>query len=108
MASNLEKSIRSAAEKLAQVLEESSTLTIRTYITVIGEGTAPGGEEQRILVAETTIDVDGDYTAVIPVQRTAAGILERDDDLLSVHQQNVLAAIDHRGRSLTALFALIQ
>lgn len=108
MASTLEKSIRNAAEKLAQLIEEGSILTIRTYITVVNEGTSSAEDESRVLVAETTISAGGDYTMTIPAQRSAAGLLERDDDLLTVHQQSVQAAIDYRTKSLNALLTIIK
>lgn len=107
MASTLEKTIRSAAEKIAQMLEENATLTIRTYITPVGEGAA-AGSEPRVLIAETVIGLDGDYTTVIPVQRAESGLLERDEDLLASHQQHVLAAIDYRNKSLNALLDIIK
>lgn len=108
MANSLDSSIRSAAEKLVKALEENTTLTVRTFTTEVGANSVASGGQDRNLIAETTIKLDGDYSTVIPVQRTEAGMLESDQDLLMIHQQNIAAAIEYRNKVLNALLSIIR
>ena len=102
MANELEASLRHAAAKVAQYVEDAATMTVVTqYVQV-----APNGDvsfDTAKPAARTTVRLDGDCDAVVPVRPAAGGGFELDATLHDLHQRNVATAIDYRARILDAL-----
>lgn len=107
MASDIENSIRTAAEKVAKYVSDVATMTVETkYVEVGVDGNA--NFEEAKPVARTIIRLDGDSDGVIPMQHAESGRLEVDIDLMNMHQINVTTAIDYRSRLLNALLGVLQ
>ena len=107
MADDLESTVRNAASKLAQQLENTATLTVETRWVEVAEGAARDWEEAN-LVSWTNIRLDQDTQVIIPMRRNEAGALERDVELFDLHMQNVTAAIEYRARMLEAVMKIAQ
>ena len=103
MPSELEKSLKSAAEKIAQYIDDAATLTVETRAIEIG---AAGGAQfdQARPVARSIIRMDGDSEMVVPIRSSdKPGQMEVDTALYDLHQRNVATAIEYRARILSAL-----
>jgi len=107
MATELENSIRSAAEKVAGYVEDVATMTVTTqYVQVGADGDVDF--DQAKPAARTIIKLDGDCGAVVPMRAAEAGRLEMDATLFDLHQRNVTTAIEYRARILSALLGVLQ
>jgi hypothetical protein len=107
MANDLENSIRSAAEKIAAYVDNIATMTVETkYVKIDDKGDTDFSQAKP--VARTVIRIDGDSEAVLPVRAGEDGALAVDADLLDLHQQNVLTAIDYRAQLLNALIGMLK
>ncbi|HEX6385237.1 MAG TPA: hypothetical protein VF177_11250 [Anaerolineae bacterium] len=107
MATDLETSVRNAAQKLANALEQASMLTVETKWVEVGDQGAVNWDDARP-VSRTIIKLDGDTDLTIPMTRSEAGALERDVDLLELHMRNVTSAIEYRASLLDALLTAIR
>lgn len=100
MATSLQTSLKNAAAKIAQYVEDASEMQVITnYVEVGADDGAPR------LAAKTVVRLDGDSENSVPVQPGADGNLAVDEELYAVHQENVDAAIEYRARMLGALLA---
>lgn len=107
MASNLENSIRSAAEKVAKYVSDVASMTVETkYVQIGDEGDVDFTQAKP--VARTVIRLDGDSDGIVPLREAETGRLEVDADLLDLHHRNVLTAIDYRARLLDALLGVLR
>jgi hypothetical protein len=68
MPDDLEANVRKAADQLAKALADATELTVETRYVEIGSG---GSEDLQnsSLIARTVIQLDGDHTSIIPMQR---------------------------------------
>jgi hypothetical protein len=108
MPTELENSLRAAAEKVAKYVGDVATLVVETsYAEVVPGGGATFADAKA--AARTEIKIDGDCKAIIPmVKAPATGALEIDAALLEVHERNVQAAIDYRAKMMAALWGALQ
>jgi hypothetical protein len=107
MANGLESSIREIASKVVKYVEDVSEMKVETQYVQIGAGGAVDFAQAKP-VARTTIKLDGDSEAVIPLRQSAEGRFEVDSVLLDIHKSNVTTAIEYRARILNALMSAIQ
>lgn len=106
MPNDLENSIRTAAESIVKYVQDIATLTVETRYLEIGGGEVTAQAAQP--GATTTIRLDSDSSAVVPVRRSEKGTLEIDAELLRVHNENVASAIEYRAKMLSALLGILQ
>lgn len=109
MASELETSLRKAAEQIVAYVKDVASLTVETqYVQTEGES-ATTSFDQAKPAARTIIKLDGDSSAVIPMQPgERKGELVVDMGLFNVHRQNVLTAIEYRAKMMQALLGLLR
>jgi hypothetical protein len=106
MATELETSVRSAAQKLANALERATELVVETQWVEVGDEGAISWDDARPL-SKTVITLGGDTTLTIPMTRTEGGSLQHDTELLGLHMRNVQSAIDYRNGLLAGLLTII-
>jgi hypothetical protein len=107
MASDLENSIRNAAEKVAKYVSDAATMTVETKYVEIGDQGDMAFDTAKP-VAKTVIRLDGDSDGIVPMQQGELGGLEVNVDLMNMHQQNVDTAIEYRARLLNALIGILK
>ncbi len=107
MATELENSIRSAAAKVAQYVEDVATMTVETRYVIIGAN-ADVDFAQAKPVGRSIVRLDGDSETIIPTQEGEKNRLEVDTTLFEMHQRNVNTAIEYRARLLNALLTTLQ
>ena len=107
MANGLESSIREIASKVVKYVEDVSEMKVETKYVQIGAGGTVDFAQAKP-VARTTIKLDGDSEAVIPLRQPTEGRFEVDSVLLDIHKSNVTTAIDYRARILSALMSAVQ
>ena len=107
MATELENSIRNAAAKIAQYVEDVTTMTVQTAYVQIGAGSDVDFSHAKP-VARTIIKLDGDSEVIVPMRQTEAGGFEVDAGLLDLHERHVTAAIEYRARILNTLLTVLQ
>jgi hypothetical protein len=107
MASELENSVKKAAEQIVKYVEDAATLKVRTrYVEISAE---TGASAQPKPAAYTEIKLDGDADTVIPVRKDeTTSELEVDIALFDIHERNVQTAIEYRARMLDALIEVLQ
>ena len=109
MANEVTNSLRTAAERIVQYIEDAVELKVQTgYVSM---GTDLSGDvtfDTAKPIAITVIKLNGDSRAAIPVRENSDGELEIDTALLELHQRNLDSAIEYRDRILHALFGLLQ
>jgi hypothetical protein len=108
MATDLETTVRNAAQKFAKALEDAAELTVQTEYVEVGDQGAVDFETGRKPIARSVIKLDGDTEVIIPVVRTDAGALEHDATLLDLHLSNVSSAIEYRSSLLDALLSVVR
>ena len=107
MATNLDDSIRNAAAKIAEYIDDAATMTVETkYVRVATDGEALFDEAKP--AARSIVKLDGDSESIVPLQETADGRLEVDATILDLHQANVDAAIEYRARMLSVLVGVLK
>jgi hypothetical protein len=106
MATELETTVRSAAQNLASALERATELVVETQWVEVGDDGAVSWDDARP-VSKTVMTLGGDTTLTIPMMRTEGGALQRDAELLELHMRNVEAAIDYRNGLLAALLSIV-
>jgi 5,10-methylenetetrahydrofolate reductase len=107
MPSDVETNIRSALEKLTKALADASALTVRTSYKVVTTA-SPTDLSDATLAAQTTIQLDGDHDAIVPVTTTETGGIAFQDALLEFHLRNVQAALTYRTNVLNTLVDLVR
>ncbi len=106
MATDIENSLKSAAEKIAQYIDNVATLTVETRFVEL----APGGQadfSQARPAARSEFKLDGDSFAVVPLRPGPTG-LDVDTALYAIHERNVASAIDYRAKMMSALWSALQ
>ena len=80
---------------------------VTQYVRVAPDGDADFATARP--VARTTLRLDGDSDAIVPVRESAEGTnrFEIDATLLDLHERNVAAATEYRARVLQALIAAL-
>jgi hypothetical protein len=107
MATDLENSIRSAAEKIASYIEDVATMTVETsYVKVDDKGVIDFSQAKP--VARTVVKLDGDSEAIVPIRTSETGAMVVDTDLLELHHRNVSTTIEYRAQLLSALIGMLK
>ena len=109
MPNELENALKEATAKIAQYVADAATLTVETrYVEIKPDSVLSFDQAQP--VARTTIRLDGDCNAVVPMRPASntQAALEVDAALFDLHQRNVTMAIDYRARMLNALWGALQ
>ncbi len=105
MANDFNSAMKSAAEKIAQYVEDISVMTVETrYIDLSGDADFANAQP----VARTEIRMDGDCSSILPMRKNDSGRLVVDDTLFDMHQRNVATAIDYRSRMMDALLQALK
>jgi hypothetical protein len=107
MASNLDDSIREAAAKVRQYVEDAAVMQVRTFYVLTGTEELSGLDAERP-GAFTEVKLDGDTKVVVPMRKGRDETMELDEALFSIHERNVQSATDYRARVLGALIGLLQ
>jgi hypothetical protein len=107
MAGNLDDSIRAAAEKVRQYVEDAAEMQVSTFYVLTGTGDVSQLATQRP-GAYTEVKLDGDSKVVVPMRQGRDGAMELDEALFTIHERNVQAATEYRARVLNALIGLLQ
>ncbi len=107
MASDLENSVRTAAEKVAKYVSDVASMTVETRYVEIGED-GDVDFNQAKPAARTVIRLDGDSDEIIPLRQSETGRFEADADLMNIHRSNVQTTIDYRARLLDALLSVLR
>jgi hypothetical protein len=105
MAESWEISVKNAAQKLADALQDAATLTVKTEYV---EAAAPGGAPSTPITLTTVIKLDADSTNSVPVTRVEGVGVQVNTDLYNIHASNVQAATEYRLRVLNALLEAVK
>ena len=107
MATNLEGSIRNAAAKIVEYIDDAATMSVDTkYVRVAADGETLFEEAKP--AARSIVKLDGDSESIVPLQETPEGRQEVDAALLELHRANVNAAIEYRARMLGVLVDILK
>ncbi len=106
MATELENSVKRAADKVAKYVEDVATLTVETCYVEIGGSAVDFRQAQP--GARTIIKLDADSQTVVPMRKSANAGLEVETGLLAIHDKNVASAIEYRAKMLSALMGILQ
>jgi hypothetical protein len=107
MPTELENSIRSAAEKVASYIEDAAAMEVKTFYVLTSATALPDMETERP-GAYTMVKLDGDSKTVVPMREGRDGGLELDGTLFEIHERNVATATEYRSRVLASLIGLLQ
>ncbi|MEI7646253.1 MAG: hypothetical protein WCJ55_18440 [Chloroflexales bacterium] len=107
MPTEIENSIRAAAEKVAAYIENVSVMEVKTFYVLTSATATPDLEAERP-GAYTQVKLDGDSKTVVPMREGRDGALEIDGTLFEIHERNVATATEYRARVLSALIGLLQ
>lgn len=108
MANELQNSLKSIAEKVAQYINDAATLTVETR-TIEASADGSSNFDQAKAVARSIIKLDGDSETVIPMRPSGKpGQPEVDAAVYELHQHNVNTAIEYRARILGALLDAVK
>ncbi|HEY3312128.1 MAG TPA: hypothetical protein VGK00_10860 [Anaerolineales bacterium] len=97
----LKEALKSAADKIAQYVDDAATMTVETRYIEMG-----GDPDQSKLAARTIVKLDGDSETVLPMKKGQDGTLVVDTMVNEMHQENVQTAIDYRTEMLERLLGL--
>lgn len=101
MANEVERSIKSAAKKIALYVDNIATLTVVTnYVNVTDAGVEAFDQAQPGM--RTIIRLDGDCETVLPIEQNPDG-LAINSEIFEVHERNVNTAIEYRARIMSSL-----
>jgi len=100
----LKEALKTAAEKVAQYVEDVATMNVETRYVEMG---AASFDDAKI-AARTIVKLDGDSQTVLPMRQGEAGALAVDSAVFELHQQNVQAAIDYRAKMMNSLLGLLR
>ena len=99
MATDLQNSIRNAAERIVQYIDDASSMTVETkYVIVDAAGDI--AFDQAKPLARSDMALDGDSDSIVPMRLTEAGRLDLDASLLELHMANVETAIQYHKSAL--------
>lgn len=105
MANGVDAALRGAAEKLGTYLDGLSKMQVETYGTELdGNGKLT---DQRLLMAQTTLSIDGDTTVLVPMKLVDNQVVV-DTDLLALHEKHVKTAMDYRASVIAALISALR
>ncbi|NTU81365.1 MAG: hypothetical protein HGA45_18635 [Chloroflexales bacterium] len=107
MASNLEDSIREAAAKVRQYVEDAAVMQVRTFYVLTSSEPLSGIDPERP-GAFTEVKLDGDTKVVVPMRKGRDEAMELDEALFNIHERNVAMATNYRAQVLDALIGLLQ
>ncbi|HMQ33977.1 MAG TPA: hypothetical protein PKD53_24810 [Chloroflexaceae bacterium] len=107
MASNLDDSMRAAAEKVRQYVEDAAVMQVRTFYVMTGAEPLSAIDPERP-GAFTEVKLDGDTKVVVPMRRGRDDTMELDETLFTIHERNVAMATAYRAQVLNALIGLLQ
>ncbi len=99
---NLQSTVKRAANKLAKALENASELKVETRYVLTDVSGEAGSDERGHLLARTIMQADGDTELVIPMERSDDG-LTTNREIFDLHMSNVKTALDYRGTLLESL-----
>jgi hypothetical protein len=104
---DLETSVRSAAQNLADALRTATELKVETLSIQVG-GQGPADFSGALPVAQTVIELNGNSRTVIPMHTAETGVPNLDERLLDLHQRAVTTAIQYRAGILDALLSMLR
>ncbi len=107
MATELENSIRNAAEKITRYVADAAEMKVETSYVQVGANGETDFTQARP-AARTIVKLDGDSQAIVPVRPAQSGGFEVDASLFDIHERNVATTIEYRARILNALLSLLQ
>lgn len=107
MPTELENSLRTAAERVADYVQKAASMEVKTFYVLTSASSNPDMEAERP-GAYTLVQFDGDSKTVVPMRETRDGGMELDETLFTIHERNVTAATEYRARVLNALIGLLQ
>jgi hypothetical protein len=107
MASNLDDSVREAAAKVRQYVEDAAVMQVRTFYVLTGTEPLKEIDPERP-GAFTEVKLDGDTKVVVPMRKGRDDTLELDEALFNIHERNVAMATSYRAQVLNALIGLLQ
>jgi hypothetical protein len=107
MATELENSLRTAAEKVAKYVQDAAVMEVKTYYVLVSAAKLPDTETERP-GAYTMVKLDGDSKTIVPMREGASGAPEIDATLFEIHERNVATATEYRARVLNSLIGLLQ
>jgi hypothetical protein len=107
VATELENSIRNAAEQVAKYVEDAAVMEVKTYYVLVSASAQPDTLKDRP-GAYTQVKLDGDNTTVVPMREGREGVLEVDAALFEIHERNVATATEYRAKVLGALIDLLR
>jgi hypothetical protein len=107
MASNLDDSVREAAAKVRQYVEDAAVMQVRTFYVLTGAEPLKELDSERP-GAFTEVKLDGDTKVVVPMRKGRDDGLELDEALFNIHERNVAMATNYRAQVLNALIGLLQ
>ncbi|MBI4675276.1 MAG: hypothetical protein HY741_26840 [Chloroflexi bacterium] len=105
MAENWEVSVKSAAQKIADALQDAATLTVITDYVQAATSSSP---QTTLLKLETVIKLDQDSINTVPVTQVQGVGLQVNAELHQIHTQNVRAASEYRIQMFNALLDAIK
>jgi hypothetical protein len=107
MASNLDDSVREAAAKVREYVEDAAVMQVRTFYVLTGTEPLAAIDPERP-GAFTEVKLDGDTKVVVPMRKGRDETLELDEALFNIHERNVAMATNYRAQVLNALIGLLQ
>lgn len=107
MANELNTALKNAAEKIVKYVDNVATMSVETRFVEVGANAADF--KAAAPAASTTIRLDGDCSAVLPMRRRAdTNELEVDTSMFELHQRNVETAIEYRTKMMDALLQTLK
>jgi hypothetical protein len=107
MANNLDDSVREAAAKVRQYIEDAAVMQVRTFYVLTSTEPLSKIDPERP-GAFTEVKLDGDTKVVVPMRKGRDGTMELDEALFNIHERNVAAATNYRAAVLSAMIGLLQ
>lgn len=108
MANELNVALKNAAEKIVKYVDNVATMSVETRFVEVG-GANAADFKAAAPAASTTIRLDGDCSAVLPMRRRAdTNELEVDTSMFELHQRNVETAIEYRTKMMDALLQTLK
>lgn len=105
MAEQWEVSVKSAAQKIADALQDAATLTVVTDYVQAATSSTP---QTTLLKLETVIKLDQDSVNTVPVTQVSGVGLQVDAELHRIHTENVRAASEFRIQMFNALLDAVK
>lgn len=103
MANEITQALKNTATKIAEYVDNISTMSVQTNYVLVG-----GGADATQLEAKTVVKLDGDSTNTVPLVKGPDGNVTVDQELFEIHKANVATAVDYRSRMIAALLNALQ